>query len=238
MLEQCGQRATFVQAYPHRGPHLASLPLYDYMSVVMIRRRRRGSGGGRGVVEFDNAWTLSETWVQVMRKPGQFADVCLNGYLGMDFGEEDAARLFSSGAHGCGMGGWNKQTRVGAAGRDTSVSNVAVTRLSLNRDDVSHGTCRSVSMLWTLDSAPEPSPPRAAITAAALQHRTMFVNASPFSRKQRTSTGTANNRVVPLWRHAAQSRPPITVHVLASNNVAVGTAGSYVCTSALQNSDS
>ena len=71
----------------------------------------------------------------------------------MDFGEEDGARLFSSGAHGCGKGGWNKQTRVGAAGRDTSVSNVAVTRLSLNRDYVSHGTCRSVSMLWTLDSA-------------------------------------------------------------------------------------
>ena len=88
MLEQCGQKATFVQAYPHRGPCLAALPLYDYMSVVMIRRRRRGSGG-RGTVEFDKAWPLSEMWVQVLRKPGEHAAVCLNGYLAMDFGEED-----------------------------------------------------------------------------------------------------------------------------------------------------
>jgi hypothetical protein len=88
MLEQCGQRATFVQAYPHRGPCLATLPLYDYMSVVMIRRKRRG-GGGLRVVEFDSTWPLSELWVQVIRKPGEHAVVCLNGYLGMDFGEED-----------------------------------------------------------------------------------------------------------------------------------------------------
>jgi hypothetical protein len=88
ILEQCGQKVTFMQAYPHRGPYLAALPLYDYMSVVMIRRRRRGSGG-RGTVEFDKAWSLSEMWVQVLRKPGEHAAVCLNGYLGMDFGEED-----------------------------------------------------------------------------------------------------------------------------------------------------
>ncbi len=88
MLEHSGRRATFVQAYPHRGPCLAALPLYDYMSVVMIRRKRSGSGG-RGVVAFDEAWLLSESWVQVLRKPGEHAAVCLDGYLGMDFGEED-----------------------------------------------------------------------------------------------------------------------------------------------------
>ncbi len=40
-------------------------------------------------MEFDKAWPLSEMWVQVLRKPGEHAAVCLNGYLGMDFGEED-----------------------------------------------------------------------------------------------------------------------------------------------------
>jgi hypothetical protein len=88
MLEPSGQRVTFIQAYPHRGPYLAALPLYDYMSVVMIRRRR-GRYGGRGVVEFDRAWPLSKTWVQVLRKPGEHAAVCLDGYLSMDFEEED-----------------------------------------------------------------------------------------------------------------------------------------------------
>jgi hypothetical protein len=88
MLEPSGQRVTFVQAYPYRGPYLAALPLYDYISVVMIRRRR-GRYGGQGVVEFDRAWPLSETWVQVLRKPGEHAAVCLDGYLSMDFEEED-----------------------------------------------------------------------------------------------------------------------------------------------------
>jgi hypothetical protein len=88
MLEHSGPRATFVQAYPHRGPCLAALPLYDYMSVVMIRRKR-SEGNGRGAVEFDQAWPLSETWVQILRRPGEHAAVCLDGYLGMDFAEDD-----------------------------------------------------------------------------------------------------------------------------------------------------
>jgi hypothetical protein len=88
ILEHSGQRATFVQAYPHRGPCLAGLSLYDYMSMVMIRRKRSGRGG-QAAVEFDDGWPLSETWVQVLRKPGEHAAVCLDGYLGMDFGEED-----------------------------------------------------------------------------------------------------------------------------------------------------
>jgi hypothetical protein len=88
VLEHSGQRATFVQVYPYRSPCLAALPLYNYMSVVKIRRRRRGSSS-RGVVEFDEAWPLSETWVQVLRKPGEHAAICLDGYLDMDFGDED-----------------------------------------------------------------------------------------------------------------------------------------------------
>jgi hypothetical protein len=88
MLEPGGERATFIQAYPHRGPKLAALSLYDYMTVVKLKRKRGGSGA-RVNLEFEEAWPLSETWVQVMRKPGEHAVVCVDGYLSMDFGEED-----------------------------------------------------------------------------------------------------------------------------------------------------
>jgi hypothetical protein len=88
MLEHSGQRATFIQAYPHRGPNLAALSLYDYMSVVTLKRKRGGSGA-RENVEFEDAWPLLKTWVQVLRKPGEHAVVCVDGYLCMDFEEED-----------------------------------------------------------------------------------------------------------------------------------------------------
>jgi hypothetical protein len=88
MLENSGQRATFIQAYPHRGPNLAELSLYDYMSVVKLQRKR-GGRGVRGSLEFEEDWPLSKTWIQVLRNPGELAVVCVDGYLGMDFGEQD-----------------------------------------------------------------------------------------------------------------------------------------------------
>jgi hypothetical protein len=50
ILEQTGQRITFVQAYPHRGAVLRKLSLYDYVSVVRLKRKRRGRGA-RGEVQ-------------------------------------------------------------------------------------------------------------------------------------------------------------------------------------------
>ncbi len=47
MREQSGQRATYIQAYPRRGPNLAALSLYDYMSVVKLKRKHGESGGQR-----------------------------------------------------------------------------------------------------------------------------------------------------------------------------------------------
>jgi hypothetical protein len=88
MLECLGQRVTFVQAYPHRGPMLAALPLYDYMSVVKLKRRRN-SRSCPGEIAFEPAWPLSETWVQVLREKAGNALVCLDGYLSTDFMEDE-----------------------------------------------------------------------------------------------------------------------------------------------------
>ena len=88
LLEEAGQKISFLQAYPHRGKLLQGLSLYDYMSVV--RLKRKGKVIGRpGDVEFDSTWPLSRTWMQALRDPGKHAMVCLDGYLSMDFSEDD-----------------------------------------------------------------------------------------------------------------------------------------------------
>src|SRR5436190_4570564 len=77
----------FVQAYPHRGRLLQALSLYDYLSVVKLKRKGKVTAT-QGEVEFDSVWPLSQTWVQVLREPGKHAIVCLDGYLSMDFSED------------------------------------------------------------------------------------------------------------------------------------------------------
>lgn len=88
LLGESGQRVSFVQAYPHRGRFLQGLSLYDYMSVVKLKRKGKVVGG-RWEVEFDSAWPLSQMWVQVLREPGKDAIVCFDGYLSMNFSEDD-----------------------------------------------------------------------------------------------------------------------------------------------------
>jgi hypothetical protein len=88
LLEDVGQRISFLQVYPHRGIPLEELSLYDYMSIVMLKWKRKGVAAW-GEMEFDSSWPFSKTWVQVLRRPGKHAIVCFDGYLGMDFVEED-----------------------------------------------------------------------------------------------------------------------------------------------------
>lgn len=88
MLEHMGQRITFAQAYPYRGSKLAALSLYDYMSVVKFKRRRNDNGT-RTELEFESTWPLSRMWAQVLRRKGEHALVCLDGYLSTDFLEEE-----------------------------------------------------------------------------------------------------------------------------------------------------
>ncbi|RKK86029.1 hypothetical protein BFJ68_g17175 [Fusarium oxysporum] len=87
MLGEAGQGISLLQAYPYRGRALEVLALYDYMSVVKLKRK--GKGVAFGEVELDRSWPSSKSWIQTLRRPKQQAIVCLDGYLAMDFAEED-----------------------------------------------------------------------------------------------------------------------------------------------------
>ncbi len=52
LLEEAGQRVTLVQAYPHRGVVLHGLCLYDYMSIVKLKRKAESSVD-RGQIPLD-----------------------------------------------------------------------------------------------------------------------------------------------------------------------------------------
>ena len=88
LLEEAGERVSLPQAYPYRGEILRDLSLYEYMSVVQLRRKS-SDATARREVEFDGASPLSRRWVQLLRKPGKHAIVCLDGYLSINFSEED-----------------------------------------------------------------------------------------------------------------------------------------------------
>lgn len=90
LLEDSGQRISLVQAYPYRGRVLQRLSLYDYTSVVKLKRKN-GLRVARRELQLDSTWPLARTWSQVVRKPGEHAVLCFDGYLSMDFGEEDEA---------------------------------------------------------------------------------------------------------------------------------------------------
>jgi hypothetical protein len=87
-LGKHGQKTTLLDAYPHRGPVLAELSVYEYASVVRLVNKR-AKQERRGEVEFDRGWPPSEHLVQQLRRPGEHAMVCLDGYLATNFDEEE-----------------------------------------------------------------------------------------------------------------------------------------------------
>ncbi|KJK73762.1 hypothetical protein H634G_10967 [Metarhizium anisopliae BRIP 53293] len=90
LVEEAGQRICRVEAYCHRGDTLRRLCLYDYVSLVMLKRI---DGNKRqvawGEVPFESGWAPGRCWVQVLRRPGKQAIVCLDGYLSKDFDDDD-----------------------------------------------------------------------------------------------------------------------------------------------------
>lgn len=90
IVEEAGQRISFVDAYHHRGDVLRRLCLYDYVSLVRLQRvGKDGSSGAWGEVPFESNWAPGKHWVQVLRRPGKHAVVCLDGYLSKDFEQDD-----------------------------------------------------------------------------------------------------------------------------------------------------
>ncbi|KAF9774024.1 hypothetical protein IL306_008048 [Fusarium sp. DS 682] len=56
---------------------------------MLQRVGKDGSSGAWGEVPFESTWAPGKHWVQVLRRPGKHAVVCLDGYLSKDFEQDD-----------------------------------------------------------------------------------------------------------------------------------------------------
>jgi hypothetical protein len=67
------------------------------MSLVMLKRRGNGRNSAAaatttvawGEIPFQDGAPFSDQWVQRLRRPGKHAVVCLDGFLSMDFSQDD-----------------------------------------------------------------------------------------------------------------------------------------------------
>lgn len=90
LVQEAGQRICRVEAYCYRGDALRGLCLYDYVSLVRLKRIDRDERQVTwGEVPFESGWAPGRDWVQVLRRPGKQAIVCLDGYLSKDFDDDD-----------------------------------------------------------------------------------------------------------------------------------------------------
>ncbi|KAJ6436875.1 Endonuclease/exonuclease/phosphatase [Purpureocillium lavendulum] len=90
VVEEAGLRVSHVEAYQHRGDLLRGLCLYDYISLVRLKRiSNEERCAAWGEVPFEDGWAPGRHWVQVLRRPGKQATVCLDGYLSKDFANDD-----------------------------------------------------------------------------------------------------------------------------------------------------
>ncbi|PNP59973.1 hypothetical protein FNYG_14697 [Fusarium nygamai] len=90
VVEEAGERISYAEAYQHRGDVLRSLCLYDYVSLVRLKRVSKDEiPAAWGEVPFESEWESGRGWLQVLRRPGKHASVCLDGYLSKDFDQDD-----------------------------------------------------------------------------------------------------------------------------------------------------
>ena len=92
VVEEAGHRLGHVEAYHHRGQLLGDLCLYDYVSIVRLKRRddrKEELAAAWGEVPFEDSWSPGRGWIQVVRRPGKQATVCLDGYLSKDLSKAD-----------------------------------------------------------------------------------------------------------------------------------------------------
>ncbi|KAH6956009.1 hypothetical protein BKA56DRAFT_602817 [Ilyonectria sp. MPI-CAGE-AT-0026] len=70
VVEEAGERISYVEAYHHRGEVLRGMCLYDYVSLVKLRRNDEDDAAASwGEVPFESAWALGRGWLQVLRRP-------------------------------------------------------------------------------------------------------------------------------------------------------------------------
>ncbi|KAJ4175598.1 hypothetical protein NW759_017653, partial [Fusarium solani] len=79
-----GKKLPYIEAYHHRGEVLQTLCFYDYVSLVTLQRID-SSPKELVKIEFERNWKPGRDWVQVLRPPGKYAVLCINGFLDMDF---------------------------------------------------------------------------------------------------------------------------------------------------------
>lgn len=87
-INAAGQKISLLDSYFYRGQVLKGIALCDYLSIVTLKRKKMRATSKREI-ELDRSWPYAKIWVQVLRPAGQHAAVCLDGYLSMDFSEED-----------------------------------------------------------------------------------------------------------------------------------------------------
>lgn len=94
LVQESGRQISRVEAYTHRGELLKDMCLYDYMSVISLRRKNNERNIW-GEIPFANDDRSKLTgYTQVLRRPGKHAIVCLDGYLSMDFNDAEDDKCF------------------------------------------------------------------------------------------------------------------------------------------------
>ena len=94
LVEESGKRISYFEAYAHRGEVLRGMCLYDYVSVVSIKRKNKKDKVVWGEIPFAESCTTLIDYCQVLRRPGKHALVSLDGYLSLDMNEVRDGKCF------------------------------------------------------------------------------------------------------------------------------------------------
>jgi hypothetical protein len=83
-----GFKLSHLEAYKHRGPTLAHLCFYDYVSFLIPKKERHQRGGTRSIT-FPPTATVCKGWIQCLRNPHKTAVPVFHGRLTDEFDEKD-----------------------------------------------------------------------------------------------------------------------------------------------------
>jgi hypothetical protein len=87
-FQASGFKLSYLEAYKHRGPILAHLCFYDYVSFVVLKKERHHRRGARSI-PFAPTATICEGWVQCLRMSHKTAVPIFDGRLTDEFDEQD-----------------------------------------------------------------------------------------------------------------------------------------------------